>query len=438
MLSSTDSLVQQFQIPSTLSLSDFKAKALAWAADYSPVSYLDNNAHQNNAYHRFEMLLGVGAEVEIRVEAGAWAALEDFYQAHQGTWRLGYLSYELKDELEVLDSQNPDALAWPLLHFFVPQHCIVILPDQQRVLLWSAEAAQVWQGILATAPLQGKPPAQAPQVQARLSKAEYLQKIEAIRQHIVEGDVYELNFCQEFFAVSTSIEPLSLYWRLNALTQAPFSCYYRQGDHHLLSGSPERFLFKEGTQLISQPIKGTIRRGENAEEDAELQAALLASEKDRAENVMIVDLVRNDLARVAEIGSVAVEELFGIYGFNQVSQMISTVSGRLRAELHALDALKAAFPMGSMTGAPKVMSMRLIEHYETRKRGLYSGAVGYFSPEGDFDFNVIIRSLLYNAQRQYLSFQVGGAIVYDSDPELEYEECLLKAKGMLLALNSLI
>jgi len=240
-----------------------------------------------------------------------------------------------------------------------------------------------------------------------------------------------MNFCQEFFAEGVRIDPLSMFDRLNQHSKAPFSAYYRLRDRYLLCASPERFLKKEGAKIISQPIKGTIRRGGDPKEDLGLKNQLASSEKDRSENVMIVDLVRNDLGRSCKAGSVEVEELFGIYGFNQVWQMISTVKGELEEGEDGIDAIRRAFPMGSMTGAPKVRSMQLIEEYEQSKRGLYSGAVGYIRPDGDFDFNVVIRSLLYNAADQYLSFQVGGAIVFDSVAEKEYEECLLKAKGIL-------
>lgn len=198
----------------------------------------------------------------------------------------------------------------------------------------------------------------------------------------------------------------------------------------------ERFLKKEGNKLISQPIKGTIRRGSEPTEDQALAEQLQNDPKERAENVMIVDLVRNDLARSSTPGSVQVEELFGIYPFPIVHQMTSTVSSRLRTECSGLDALKAAFPMGSMTGAPKIMSMQLIDRYELTRRGIYSGAIGYFTPEGNFDFNVVIRTLVYDASRQYASLQVGSAITYDSIPEKEYEECFVKIKGWIEALES--
>jgi para-aminobenzoate synthetase component 1 len=269
----------------------------------------------------------------------------------------------------------------------------------------------------------------------RTAKPDYLAAVEAIRQHIIAGDVYEMNLCQEFFAEQARIEPQTVFERLNARTKAPFAAFLRLQDRYLLCASPERFLQKKGATLISQPIKGTRRRHPDAGEDARIREELRTSEKDRAENVMIVDLVRNDLARNCLPGSVRVDELFGIYSFQTVHQMISTVSGTLRPGTHPIAAIRDAFPMGSMTGAPKVMSMELIEQYERTRRGLYSGAVGYFTPDGDFDFNVVIRSILYHAASNYVSCQVGGAIVYDSVPEQEYEECMVKVGALLESLR---
>jgi para-aminobenzoate synthetase component 1 len=266
-------------------------------------------------------------------------------------------------------------------------------------------------------------------------KPDYLANVAAIRRHIIEGDLYEMNLCQEFYAEGVQLDPLSVFRRLNAIAKAPFATYFKLEDRYLLSASPERFLRKTGDLLVSQPIKGTRRRGASPASDEQARLDLAGSKKDQAENVMIVDLVRNDLARSCRPGSVVVEALFGIHTFETVHQMISTVTGVLRPDVHPVTAIQRAFPMGSMTGAPKVMAMQLIERYENTRRGLYSGAVGYFTPEGDFDFNVVIRSILYEAQTGYLSMQVGGAIVYDSVPEQEYEECLLKAEAMLKALS---
>ena len=268
-------------------------------------------------------------------------------------------------------------------------------------------------------------------IKPRITKEAYINTIEHLLKHIQRGDCYEINFCQEFFATDTLIDPLSVYEQLTAISPNPFSCFYKLENKYLLCASPERYLQKKGSHILSQPIKGTLKRNpDNAEADEQLKRQLQQSEKDRSENVMVVDLVRNDLSKVCKEGTVQVEELFGVYSFPQVHQMISTLTGELKDGIDLADILKASFPMGSMTGAPKRRVMELIEQYEKTKRGIYSGAVGYISPDKDFDFNVVIRSILYNANTQYLSYLVGGGITFYSDPEKEFEECLLKAEAI--------
>lgn len=274
-------------------------------------------------------------------------------------------------------------------------------------------------------------------IKKRVTLEEYLNKVNILKKHIKRGDIYEINFCTEFFAEEVTIDIFETYKLLNSHSPAPYSAFFRLDNKYLLSASPERFMKKKDKKIISQPIKGTIKRGNNEKEDNFLKNFLKNDVKEKAENVMIVDLVRNDLSRTAAKGSVNVEELCGIYGFRQVFQMVSTVSSILKTGLHFVDAIKYCFPPGSMTGAPKIKAMELIEKYETTKRGLYSGAVGYISPKKDFDFNVVIRSILYNKTKKYLSFSVGGAITDKSAPEKEYEECLLKAKAMLEVLKKL-
>jgi para-aminobenzoate synthetase component I len=259
--------------------------------------------------------------------------------------------------------------------------------------------------------------------------------VEQIKKHIHVGDIFEMNFCQEFFIENTEVNPYTLFQKLNTIAQAPFTAFYKLKDKFALCASPERYLKKEGQTLTSQPIKGTSKRGNTEGVDEALKNTLFNDPKNRSENVMIVDLVRNDLGKICEAGSIKVSELFGIYSFPTVHQMISTVTGTVRPEFDNTDVLRATFPMGSMTGAPKVRAMQLIEKYERTRRGLYSGAIGYITPESDFDFNVLIRSILYNQNNHYLSFQVGGAIVADSDAEKEYEECLVKIQGILRALS---
>jgi para-aminobenzoate synthetase component 1 len=272
-------------------------------------------------------------------------------------------------------------------------------------------------------------------IRQRVSRDDYIKAINGIRNEILNGEIYEMNYCLEFFAEAPDLSPLPVFQALNRVSPMPFGGFFKIGDKYLLCASPERFIRKEGTLLVSQPIKGTIRRGATPAEDAQLREQLLADEKEIAENMMIMDLVRNDLGRSSVTGSVKVEEMFGVYAFRQVFQMMTTVTGQLRADCHPVEAIKNAFPMGSMTGAPKIRAMELIDQYESTRRGLYSGSMGYLKPNGDFDFNVVIRSLQYEAATGYLSFMVGSAITYDSIPEQEYEECLLKAQAILRVLQ---
>jgi para-aminobenzoate synthetase component 1 len=274
-------------------------------------------------------------------------------------------------------------------------------------------------------------PATCIQITPCIAKETYLQTIEQLKKHILRGDCYEINFCQEFYAEKAFINPLEIYQKLVVISPNPFSCFYKLNDKFLLCASPERYVKKEGRKIISQPIKGTFKRSlHNQETDAANKQILQNSTKDKSENVMVVDLVRNDLSKICTEGSVRVDELFAVYSFPQVHQMISTISGELLPTSDFADVLQATFPMGSMTGAPKKRVMELIEQYEQTKRGIYSGCVGYIAPNKDFDFNVVIRSIIYNQNTSYLSYQVGGGITFYSDAEKEYEECLLKAEAI--------
>lgn len=410
----------------------FKQKALAWADLENIVCFLDNNGYENYPYHSQECLLAVGAKEELTTNSDSFEALKKLYEEKKD-WLFGFLTYDLKNEVERLDSTNFDNIQLPKLHFFQPK--TIIQFDKNTVIIRSTENPfSIFQAIQHTN-FSIEKIQKSIDLIPRISKQRYLETIHKIKNHIIEGDVYEMNFCQEFYAENADIYPLQIFNILNRKNKAPFSAYYKWNDRFVLSSSPERFLKKVGQKLISQPIKGTSKRSDNPKIDEQLRDELFRDEKNRAENVMIVDLVRNDLAKTCEFGTVEVEELFRIYTFEQVHQMISTVVGTLPKGKHFVDAIKNAFPMGSMTGAPKVMSMELIEQYEATKRGLYSGAIGYITPDGDFDFNVVIRSILYNAIQRYISVQVGGAIVYDSDAESEYEECLIKAKAMFESLN---
>ncbi|GAB3993435.1 anthranilate synthase component I family protein [Spirosoma daeguense] len=393
------------------------------------VAFLNNNtiSYPNNP---FPNRLYVGAKRVVSFSGPD--AFQELYNAHaeRPSFLVGFLGYDLKNQLEHLTSRNPNRLEFPDIYFAEPEW-IIDFEDDAVIIQGDGDVAELLSQINKyVLPTESVAPAPC-YVQKRVNQETYLSNVRRIQQYIYSGDVYELNYCIEFFAENvSSFEPFATYRALNERSPMPFSSFLKIGDHYVMGASPERFLKKDGQTILSQPIKGTIRRGQTPDEDATLRSQLLNSEKERAENLMIVDLVRNDLARSAQTGSVHVDELFGIYGFRQVYQMISTISATLRPNITWAEAIRNAFPMGSMTGAPKIRSMQLIDELEVSRRGVYSGAIGFITPTGDFDFNVVIRTLLYNAQNQYLSFSVGSAITYDSDPVQEWEECLLKAKAI--------
>ena len=347
-------------------------------------------------------------------------------------WKFGYISYDLKNQFENLSSSNADGLEFPEVSFFIPKTLFKI--DKKNISLVYGDSSlksEIENIFFNNKGTKSNLINLAP----RITEEDYLSKIRSVKEHIQQGDIYELNFCYEFFNENAEINPFETYKKLNKLTNAPFSCFGNFNNRYVLSASPERYINKTGQQITSQPIKGTISRGTNEIEDLKQIESLKNNQKERSENIMIVDLVRNDLSKIATKNSVKVEELCKVYTFETVHQMISTVTATLAPETSFIDILKATFPMGSMTGAPKIKSMELIEEYESTKRGVYSGCVGYIKPNGDFDFNVIIRTLLYNRDKKYLSCMVGGAITSKSDQHEEYQETLLKAKAILEALK---
>lgn len=419
-------------------ISACKSQLLQWLASFNTCMYLDTNAYQQDPYHAYELIAGAGIEEQLLASAqqNPFEQLDTFYQQQQD-WLLGFFSYELKNSMKRLHSGNVDHIQFPDLFFFQPQHLFLIQQQTLWISSLNREPEDLFREVCRLPLHPSAKQEQAPELQARMNRHEYLQNVQSVQQHIRHGDVYELNLCQEFFAEGVSLDhPAGIFETLNKKAEAPFSAYVQWNGRYLLCSSPERYLAKRGSKLISQPIKGTARRGMSQEEDIRLQRELRESIKEQAENVMIVDLVRNDLARHAITGSVQVEELFGIYSYKHVHQMISTITAKLHDDSSFASALRDSFPMGSMTGAPKVSAMELIDYYETTKRGLFSGSVGYVTPNGHVDANVVIRSILYNALKPYISVQVGGAITIDSDPEREYEECLVKARGMLEVLGA--
>jgi len=402
-------------------LQSIKNKMLNWIRPFSIFAYLDNNGYCHKPC-RFELLA-----------AAAPLSLCSDIDAGEGDWLFGHLAYDYKNKVEPrLQSRHPFLSGFKEQLFFRPAIVVSVASgsDRLEVSTVGLSADQVLQEILDTADIDGEHHPRQVSWQPVFTQAEYLECIEAIRSHIEEGDCYELNFCTGASALVPGLDPAAAFHRLNRLNPSPFAALYRNDDAWLMCASPERFLFREKDWVVSQPIKGTARRHADPATDAKLKQALYLDAKERAENVMIVDLVRNDLARSCIAGSVEVPELFGLYSFPQVHQLISTVSGRLMPGISNGKVIRNAFPMGSMTGAPKVKVMELTERYERLRRELYSGAVGYVMPSGDFDFNVVIRSLLYNGATARLAYQTGGAITYASDPLAEWEEVRLKARAM--------
>ncbi|MEP7167790.1 MAG: anthranilate synthase component I family protein [Bacteroidota bacterium] len=423
-----------------IDLSVFKTKLLHWVNQFSHVCFLDSHHYKSNEKESYDLLVGAGCTHELKNNGKSFENLEKFYDnfsKKENDWLFGYFTYDLKNDIEKLKSENRDNIQFPAINFFVPEFVFELKDDTVCINICEENKKQpeeILNEILSQEISEYSPELEL-KLSSRISKGEYCDAFEKISHHIHRGDVYELNFCQEFYAADVFIDPETVFKKLCEISPAPFSCYYKVNENYLMCASPERFLKKQGNKIISQPIKGTIQRGKNETEDLLLKSNLKQDEKERSENVMIVDLVRNDLSRIAERGSVNVDELFGIYSFSQVHQMISTVSCNAKKNVHPVDIIKACFPMGSMTGAPKIKAMELIEKYESTRRGLFSGAVGYFSPEGNFDFNVVIRSILYNAANNYLSVMVGGAITAKANAEDEYKECLLKASAMMQALS---
>ena len=426
---------RSFTLFSHPDIEQLKLQLLHWSKLYSTTVVLDSNDYASLETD-YDFILATDAHTVVQSQNQDDL---DSLQTHLHSnpdWLFGFLSYDLKNQLENLQSQNLDHLDFPELFFFQPKRLWVIKENRVEAHYLSPyQPNDDWEQIMSTPDRYANSTEKEVFMQHQISKADYLAKTYALQQHIARGDIYEVNFCMELYAEDANIEPHTLFQELNEKAKPPFAAFVQIDNKYLLSSSPERFLKRVGDRLISQPIKGTAKRHIDIVQDALEASQLQKSEKERAENTMIVDLVRNDMSRIATKGSVQVEELCKVYPFAHVHQMISTVVAELQTETRVTDAIAACFPMGSMTGAPKVRAMQLIEKYEETKRGLYSGAVGYIDPNRDFDFNVVIRSLLYRKDAEYLSLQVGSALTANSNPEKEYEECLLKAKGILQVLS---
>jgi para-aminobenzoate synthetase component 1 len=429
--------MKQFSID--INPEEIRNKLLNYSQQFDTCFFYDSNADVNIAtplsYRSYDILLALGVNRKVQFNEGQhFNDLQDFQNAHK-TWLFGYLSYDLKNEIEDLSSQDDDVLALPLAQFVEPQLLIKIIGHSMQIIV-IAENIQV-QSIandILSENASINETLIACEIAHKTSQNDYVKSFEQFQQQIAYGNIYEVNYCIAFETEIHYNNWIGLYSGLNKISKAPFSAFVKIGNAIIISASPERFLKKEGNKLISQPIKGTAKRGQSIEDDEKNKTDLFNNAKERSENVMITDLVRNDLSKHAVRSSVQVEELFGIYSFKQVHQMISTVSALLNNESNYINAIKDAFPMGSMTGAPKIKAMELIERHEQMKRGLYSGALGYIDPENNFDFNVLIRSIIINAKTNKAQFCVGSAITHKANADDEYQECLLKANALFKVL----
>ncbi len=420
-------------------INELKKKIVIWSAKYKYVTILDSNNYYDNfdskfSYNTYDFIAGIGKISKLKESKTPFNELNK-YKNLTKDWIFGYFTYDLKNKIENLSSKNIDKLNFKEIVFFQPKFVFILNKNKLEIhyqpnYYSKSDIIKIYHNILAKTITITNNINLKTNIKSRVTKNEYIKNINKIKKHIKLGDVYELNYCIEFFSNKTKINPQETYLHLTKKSPTPFAAFIKINKNYLISASPERFIKKIKDKIISQPIKGTIKKTNDNKKNKILRKQLFNDIKERSENIMIVDLVRNDLSITAKKNSVNVEELFGIYEFPQVYQMISTIVSDKSKKHTSVDVIKNAFPMGSMTGAPKIKAMELIEKYETTKRGLYSGAVGYFSPNDNFDFNVVIRSILYNSDNKYLSFIVGGAITYKSIPDKEYQECLLKAKAI--------
>lgn len=411
----------------------FKSKLLGFEKKFSNFCFLDN--HNYDFDKSFECIAACGVMKSIIANEENNFRKVDRFKKENDDWLFGHVSYDIKNEIENLSSKKKGLIGFPDFYFFVPEIIIILAKGIVEIgICENKDSKKVFDEITSIIP--GENIFRKPNLKSRFPKSEYLKTVEKLQQHIARGDCYEICFCQDFFEEDVQINPVNVFQKLSRISPNPFSAFYKLDEKYLLCASPERFLKKIKNTIISQPIKGTSKRNNaSADEDEKEKKNLQSDQKERAENIMIVDLVRNDLSKICAESSVIVKEFLAIYSFPQVHQMISTIVGKLRGDVSFSDIFYATFPMGSMTGAPKKRVLELIEKYEKIKRGLFSGTVGYINPEGNFDFNVVIRSILYNEKSKYLSVPVGSAITWKSNAEKEFEECLIKIEGMKKALE---
>lgn len=412
----------------------FWEKALNWSCQFEVVTYFNSNNYtleRSNVTKGYKKILGIlkkdafFSEFILKKEVMAF-----------NKWALGFISYDYKNILENLPTPSKSDVQFPDFYFFYPD--ILLFENDQGVFYVGNDSLERILEEIENSPTPSiTPRTSAQKINAGLEKKDYLNRARELQEHIQQGDIYEVNYCLPYYMNQVEINPVQLYNTLNKISPAPMSCFVKWNDQYTCSASPERFMKKEKERLLIQPMKGTAPRSGDILKDEELKRALAENPKERSENIMIVDLTRNDLSKIAKKGTVEVNELCQVHSFPRVHQMISTISCQLKDQLSLGEVLKAVFPMGSMTGAPKIRAMELIDAHEPFARNLFSGSVGYIDPTGDFDFNVLIRSLFYDAAAKKLSYAVGSAITALSDLEKEYEECLLKKKNLDAALKKI-
>ncbi len=387
--------------------------------------YDSNNLKAPLGYGRFEVLAAFGCIHKIKGDFDEITS----YIHNCRQWIFGYIGYESSKKF-----YTKEAMSDKEVYFYLPKITASLMHGESTLVfenngISDVEFEQYIKDFEIAPNLLDIKKQTKFSFNHITSKADYLKNVENIKNNIIEGDYYELNYCQEFLHHGALKNPMTTYKAISQKSPTPFAAFIKNESYDILCTSLERFIFRNGEVLVTQPIKGTNKRIQG-EENLRQLSALGTNEKEIAENVMIVDLVRNDMAKICETGTIKVEELCATYPFALVNQMISTVSGRMKKNINFSDILRALFPMGSMTGAPKLEVMKNILQFEDTERGIYSGCLGYIQPNGNFDFNVIIRTLIGDKKRKIVSFHTGGAITYDSNAESEYEECLLKARGL--------
>lgn len=384
-------------------------------------------------------ILGFGLEKYLRIDnSNSLKKVQEFIDTNNSKYIFGTLSYNLKNELFNLKSEKKDNLNFPTVIFWIPEYVVKIQNENfEFVQGEKTEESFKFLNEFIEEETDLNFHRFDNELIARTKKSDYIDKVKKIKSYLQRGDIYEANFCQEFYAENITIPfELDLYFKLNDIAKAPFSSFLKIDEFTVFCNSPERFIQLKNNKLISQPIKGTAARDSDKSIDEANKLNLKNNQKERSENIMIVDLVRNDLSKIAEKNSVHVDELCEIYSFPTVHQMISTISCIPKRGTNFTDILRATFPMGSMTGAPKISAMEIIDELEDFNRGLYSGSIGYIAPTGEFDFNVVIRSLIYNSEKKYVSCSVGSAITILSDEEKEFEECQIKVDKLLSVLRN--